>query len=548
MVADTLAALVPAASPDADLLARFALDRDDSAFAELVRRHGPMVLGVCRGTCGNAADADDAFQAVFVVLAREAHTLVGRGALGAWLHGVARRAALKARAVALKRRAKEARAAKPEGASAPEPADALALIEGEVARLPRLYREALVLCGLCGLCGRSRREVADELGVPEGTLASRLAKARELLAQRLKARGVCVPVAAVVVPSALAHGATQAATGAVPVAVSRIANGVVRAMFFSKLQPLALCFGVFVLCAFALAAAREPAPGAPAEEPKPAADKIENGVYLLLPRDGEGKKVTLTDGSELKLGKRFSAHIGKATELSSLSNDNTHFHLRLDDLDPKPPEPLSGTALVVDGVVVHIGWIEKLGRSDMPGDRGIAGATVYTEEAAKVVAKAYKIEPKLRKHPGHRIAVKWATEKREYAPGAAVNATMTITNTGTENLRFTHGGQQRGPRDNQFRFVAQQGSAGKGLPVIGGANNFGGISRSITLKPGESYSATVELTKWFKFEKHDTYRVTGIFEMPMIDPKSEDGFRPAIWDELAVGEFVVRIVEPPQPK
>jgi len=276
MVADSLAALVPASAPDAELLARFALDRDDAAFAELVRRHGPMVLGVCRGTCG-AADADDAFQAAFVVLARKAHTLVGRGALGAWLHGVARRAALKARAVALKRRAKEARAAKPEGASAPEPADALALIEGEVAKLPRLYREALVLCGLCG---RSRKDVADELGVPEGTLASRLAKARELLAQRLKARGVCVPVAGVVVPSALAHGAAQAATGTVPVAVSRIANGVLRAMFFSKLQPLALCFGVFVLCAFALAAAREPAPGAPADEPKPANEKIENGVYL----------------------------------------------------------------------------------------------------------------------------------------------------------------------------------------------------------------------------------------------------------------------------
>lgn len=541
MVADSLAALASAASPDADLLARFALDRDEAAFAELVRRHGPMVLGVCRGTCGNVADADDAFQAAFVVLARKAHSLVGRGALGAWLHGVARRAALKARAVALKRRAKEARAAKPEGASAPEPADALALIESEVAKLPRLYREALVLCGLCG---RSRKEVADELGVPEGTLASRLAKARELLAQRLKARGVCVPMVSAVVPAALAQSAVQAATGTIPGAVSRIANAVLRAMVFSKLQPIAAVLVALVACcAVALAVAREPAPGAPADEPKPANEKIENGVYLLLPRDGEGKKVTMTDGSELKLGKRFSAHLGKATELYSLSNDNTHFHLRLDDLDPKPQEPLSGTALVVDGVVVHIGWIGKLGRGNMPGDRGIAGGTVYSEDAAKVLAKAYKIEPKLRKHPGHRLAVKWATEKREYAPGAAVNATMTITNTGAENVRFTQGGQQRGSRDNQFRFVAQQGHAGKGLPDIGDANNLGGISRSITLKPGESFSATVELTKWFKFEKHDTYRVTGIFEMPMIDPKSEDGFRPAIWDDLAVGEFVVRIVE-----
>jgi hypothetical protein len=414
-----------------------------------------------------------------------------------------------------------------------------------VAKLPRLYREALVLCGLCG---RSRKEVADELGVPEGTLASRLAKARELLAQRLKARGVCVPVAAVVVPSALAQSAVQAATGTVPVAVSRIANGVLRAMFFSKLQPFtAALVALAVCCAVAVAVARTPAPTAPAEEPKPAADKIENGVYLLLPR-GEGQKVTLTDGSELALGKKLSAHLGKATELYSLSNDNTRFHLRLDDLDPKPPEPISGTALVVDGVAVHLGWLTRLGRGDMPGDRGIAGATVYTEAAAKVLAKAYKIEPKLRKHPGHRIAVKWATEKREYAPGAPVKATMTITNTGTEALRFTHGGQQRGPRDNQFRFVAQRGFAGKGLPDVGDANNFGGKSLSITLKPGESYSATVELTKWFKFEEADSYRVTGIFEMPIIDAKSDDGFRPELWDDLAVGECWVKVVAPPNPK
>lgn len=545
MVTESLAALAPTGAPDSELLARFALDRDETAFAELVRRHGPMVLGVCRGTCGNAADADDAFQAAFVVLARKAHTLVGRGALGAWLHGVARRAALKARAVALKRRAKEARAAKPEGASAPESPDALALIEGEVAKLPRLYREALVLCGLCG---RSRKEVADELGVPEGTLASRLAKARELLAQRLKARGVCVPVASVV-PAALAQSAAQAATGTVPVAVSRIANGVLRAMFFSKLQPLALCFGALVLCAMALAAARDPAPGAPAEEPKPAAnEKIENGVYVLLPRDGEGKRVTLTDGSELKLGKRLSAHIGKATELTSQSNDNTRFYVRLDDLDPKPPEPISGTALVVDGVALHLGWLSRLGRGDMPGDRGIAGANVYSEEAAQVLAKAYKIEPKVRKHPGHRLAVKWTPDKREYLAGTAVNLTLTITNTGTESVRFTHGGKQRGARDNQFRFVAQQGFEGKGLPDVGDTTNFGGKVQSITLKPGESYSATVELTKWFKFEKQDTYRVTGIMEMPMIDANSKDGFAPEVWDELAVGECFVRVVEPPQPK
>jgi len=257
--------------------------------------------------------------------------------------------------------------------------------------------------------------------------------------------------------------------------------------------------------------------------------------------------VQFTDEEPAVLGKRLSPSVGRGVSLESLTNDNARFHLVVDGFDPLPEAGRDErVALVVDGVVLRVRLPSQQQEqyATLVRDANVRlGATVYTEDSARVLAKAYKIEPMLRKHPGHRLAVKWATEKREYAPGAAVNATMTITNTGTEAIRFTHGGQQRGARDNQFRFVAQQGRAGKGLPDVGDPNNFGGISRSITLKPGESYSATVELTKWFKFEKRDTYRVTGIFEMPLIDPKSDDGFRPELWDELAVGEFVVRVVE-----
>src|SRR5690242_8899399 len=87
----------PTDTPDADLLARFAAGRDDAAFAELVARHGPMVLAVCRRVLGCAHDADDAFQAAFLVLARKAGSLRVRGSVGDWLHGVARRTALAAR-------------------------------------------------------------------------------------------------------------------------------------------------------------------------------------------------------------------------------------------------------------------------------------------------------------------------------------------------------------------------------------------------------------------------------------------------------------------
>jgi len=241
---------------DGELLDRFAAERDEGAFAELVRRHGPMVLGVCRRVAGNADDADDAFQAVFLVLVRKARGLTELPALGGWLYGVARRAALKARATAVRRRMKEAAAAWPEGIEeAPEQADTLAEIEQELLRLPRRYREPLILCGLCG---RPRKDVAAHLGVPEGTLASRLAMGRAMLAERLRRRGVAVPVAVVTiwersasgVPVALADATMKAATGTVPAAVGRIASEVTRAMFLSQFRT-----GAFFWAAVALTSA-----------------------------------------------------------------------------------------------------------------------------------------------------------------------------------------------------------------------------------------------------------------------------------------------------
>lgn len=175
---------------DEELLSAFTSRRDDSAFAVLVHRHGPMVLQVCRRVLGHEQDTEDAFQTVFLVLARQAASLRNKGSLAGFLHGTAYRIARDAKRSAARRRKHEGRAP-----SRPpvDPVDEISwreirtLLDEEIARLPETYRSAFVLCYLEDL---SRAEAAQRLGLKECTLLSRLAKARKRLAQRLSRRGV----------------------------------------------------------------------------------------------------------------------------------------------------------------------------------------------------------------------------------------------------------------------------------------------------------------------------------------------------------------------
>src|SRR5262245_43199710 len=182
-----------AARTDGDLLGAFVTTRDAEAFAELVRRHGPMVLGVCRRVVGDHTTADDAFQASFLVLARRAGTVRPREQVGSWLYGVAYRTALKARMVLARRRSREKQVDVMPEPTAPTStatvvwADLQSVIDEELARLPDKLRLPVVLCDLEG---RPQREVAKHLQVPPATLATRLASARRTLASRLTRRGV----------------------------------------------------------------------------------------------------------------------------------------------------------------------------------------------------------------------------------------------------------------------------------------------------------------------------------------------------------------------
>ena len=204
--------LGPASTPgqaDRDALGAFVRYKDETAFAGIVRRHGPMVLRVCRNVLHHTEDAEDACQATFLVLARRAATIANGEVLASWLHGVAYRTALRARRDAGRRRAREREALVP---ARPDPTEAVAwsdvqvLLEGEIHRLPARYRAAFVLCFLEG---RSRAEAATELGLSENTLSSRLARARDRLRSRLARQGV--HLSAVLAAVALTTGTSESA-------------------------------------------------------------------------------------------------------------------------------------------------------------------------------------------------------------------------------------------------------------------------------------------------------------------------------------------------
>jgi RNA polymerase sigma factor (sigma-70 family) len=261
---------------DGQLLECYVSDHEQAAFETLVLRHGPMVWGVCCRVLSHHDDAEDAFQATFLVLVRKAASVRPRGMVANWLYGVAYRTALKARALAAKRRTRERQVTQ-----MPEPAVELdrwrevqPLLDDALSRLPDKYRLPVVLCDLEG---KTYKEVARQLGCPEGTLSARLARARTMLARRLRRHGLvfsagslavmlsqnaasaCVPKALLssTIQAVALLGAGQAVvTGTISPKVTALIEGTVKAMWWSKLKNTTavllavavLGFGTTVLC------------------------------------------------------------------------------------------------------------------------------------------------------------------------------------------------------------------------------------------------------------------------------------------------------------
>ncbi|HKB37075.1 MAG TPA: sigma-70 family RNA polymerase sigma factor, partial [Gemmataceae bacterium] len=280
---------------DGLLLERFARHGDEAAFTLLVQKHGAMVLGVCERVLGDVHEAEDAFQATFLILARKALAIRKSASVGSWLHGVALRVARKMKAAAARHRLHERQVEVV--AEDDPPADAARrelrpLLDEELGRLPESYRAPLVLCYLEG---KTNAEAARELGWPRGTVSGRLARARDLLRGRLQRRGItlssgllvalltecarAVPIALVgstVKAAAVFAAGNAAAAGAISPPAAAAAEGVMQAMLVTKMKfatAVLLVVGAFGTGAGVLAQragpGRQTVPADPAARPAP---------------------------------------------------------------------------------------------------------------------------------------------------------------------------------------------------------------------------------------------------------------------------------------
>jgi polysaccharide biosynthesis/export protein len=247
--ADTAAREQPA---DGQLLEEFVQRQDEAAFATLVERHGAMVLGVCRRVLRHDQDAEDAFQATFLVLVRKARSLARPELLANWLYGVAYRTAQQARARTLRQGRQEKEAASMSAAASDPDSfwrEVQPLLDAELNQLPERYRAALVLCYLEG---KTNEEAARELDWPVGSMSFRLARGREMLRDRVTSRlraapavlplgFLTSPLEASVVPAPLADATVQAALGLVgaKAAVGAFISGSVLDLMNATLRVLA---------------------------------------------------------------------------------------------------------------------------------------------------------------------------------------------------------------------------------------------------------------------------------------------------------------------
>ncbi len=307
------------------LLERYLERRDESAFEALVTRHGPMVLGVCRRMLGGSPEAEDAFQATFLILIRRARDLGPRDAIGPWLYGVATRVAARARAQAARRRQQSAPLAfaVPDRSGSTIDPDLVEVLDLELSRLPGKYRSPLVLCYLEGL---THEEAARDLNWPVGTVKGRLARARELLRSRLSRRGFAPtagvlgalsspelitildrPLAERIAGASARLAAGQSAAQVVSRSVTSLVEGVLTTMSLTKFKWAALAA---VATGFALTSAA--VLGRQAPQPQASGPDVSTKAVPAYGKVGSAKQKQADARPEMKKAKEPAQDYQKA--------------------------------------------------------------------------------------------------------------------------------------------------------------------------------------------------------------------------------------------
>ena len=240
---------------EAQLIGRFVEENDSSAFEAIVERHGPMVWGVCRRWLRDPNDAEDAFQATFLILARRAGSIGRPERLGGWLHGVANKVAVRASREAARRPTAEAIAIADEGrGDTLEERERAELLHQEIERLPTRYRDPIVLCHLEGC---THDEAAARLGWPVGTVRGRLSRGRDRLRDRLSARGMAsaafpaiarapLPLIDGTVRAATAFAVGRGATSLISAQAASWTQGALKTMIITKIRTIALAAGLVI--------------------------------------------------------------------------------------------------------------------------------------------------------------------------------------------------------------------------------------------------------------------------------------------------------------
>jgi hypothetical protein len=232
----------------------------------------------------------------------------------------------------------------------------------------------------------------------------------------------------------------------------------------------------------------------------------------------------------------FPAKVTRALLLAT-SNENDRFELVV-----YGPDPFSNSSFEakIGSKSFHFG------AGGSPSSQGIYSAEtqVIGEDAAQDLIRFFKPVIRKRQHPGHRMLVKFIPAKKAFVVGEPVNVTLRITNVGDALFAYQQGGKQRGARDNQFAFSAQSIKDHKMMPDTGSPMHMGGLNGPVVVKPGESHEISVDLAKWFTFQKGDHYQIRGSYELELYDPTTlshlDSDWPFVVWLDYATADFWIR--------